>query len=164
MIRIVNRKTHTPTPLDVPIHRPNLLGNPFPVAEHGRTRSIELYTDWLHGRVAEKHPLIIGELNRIVSLAKVGDVCLVCCCKPYRCHGEVVRELIYERMREGLKEVEVPILFPDAMVRDILVAAGNDPDEIDPDLNSDTASEYSKKKNAVLGIMREYGVDVVGPF
>jgi|GEM_PF-3489226 len=102
MINILNRKQvfyigrgkHSP------------LGNPFSHLAKtpkeflckNREESIQKYRVWLHQKIKEKNKAITTELNKIYKAAKQGDVYLVCFCSPKPCHGQVIRELINEKL------------------------------------------------------------------
>ena len=77
----------------VNIMRPSLLGNPYRVSDYGRGNTIELYREWLR-REWVKNGEVRRELERLVELAKRGDLVLVCCCKPKPCHGDVIKDAI----------------------------------------------------------------------
>jgi len=65
--------------------RQSPLGNPYTVEEHGRGDAIELYRQWLWGRINE------GDIKTLSALSQISDdSVLVCWCKPKACHGEVI--------------------------------------------------------------------------
>lgn len=43
----------------------------------------------------------IAELERLTELAREGDLVLLCWCAPKACHGDVIREIIMERLAGG---------------------------------------------------------------
>ena len=112
MISVVNKSTHSETPNDIYIGRGSILGNPFTHKELNQSKArfkcstreeaIESYRDYLLAKIAEKDKEICAELNRIYQLAKKGDVNLVCYCFPKRCHGEIIKELIEEKINNWL--------------------------------------------------------------
>lgn len=102
MITVVNKHTHTPTPNDVYIGRGSALGNPYShlqgtKAAHicaSRAEAVQFCKGWLEDLIRHKEPRVCAELNRIYTMAKRGDVNLVCYCAPKACHGGVIKELI----------------------------------------------------------------------
>lgn len=88
MIRVVNKRTHKPTPNDVYIGRPSKWGNPFPIGnKKDRELVIATYELWIkHG--AGKHLL--------ASLHELKGKNLVCWCAPNACHGDILAKLAEE--------------------------------------------------------------------
>lgn len=74
-------------PYDVYIGRGSVWGNPFTVQEFGRDRCIEMYQEYITRRL-EQEPALVTQL-----LALKGKR-LGCFCKPQRCHGDVLLDLI----------------------------------------------------------------------
>lgn len=66
------------------IGRGTPLGNPYTKAEHGDA-ALELYRQWLWGKIRAGDRSILAELDRITPQHH-----LVCSCKPRPCHGDVV--------------------------------------------------------------------------
>ena len=54
-----------------------------------------LRKQWKGGGIVKR------ELLRLVALAKVGDLNLVCSCKPHPCHGDVLKEAIEALINKG---------------------------------------------------------------
>jgi hypothetical protein len=99
MIAVVNRKNHEPTDLDVYVGRGSPLGNPFRINfRTTREEAIEKYETELQIKIKNKDKVICNELNRIYRAAKVGDVNLVCYCKPENCHADFIKRLIEEKL------------------------------------------------------------------
>jgi hypothetical protein len=81
--------------------RSSVLGNPFShkdgtlakfrVAD--RAAAVAAYRPWLKEQMRLGGPVLV-ELERLVSLARSGDLVLVCVCAPLACHGDVVRDAI----------------------------------------------------------------------
>jgi len=107
MIYVVNKKTHVPTGNDVYIGRGSVLGNSFthkPLSQTKasfqvatRDEAVNKYKEYLDAVLTqntEESKFIRQELNKIFKLAQKGDVYLVCYCKPAKCHGDVIREMI----------------------------------------------------------------------
>ena len=75
---------------DVYIGRPSMWGNPFLEGRHGtREQVIEKYRDYVL-----KDPLLLSQLMDLN-----GKV-LGCWCRPKRCHGDILVELI-EQVKSG---------------------------------------------------------------
>ena len=105
-IEVVNKYTHVPTDKDVYIGRRSPLGNIYShmhgtLAQYrvvNREQAVEKYESYLRNKIELKDPAITKELNRIYSMAKTGSVNLVCYCAPRKCHGEVIKKLVVEKM------------------------------------------------------------------
>ncbi len=81
------------------IGRPSPLGNPFAIGRDGdREEVIAKYRGWIRQKIRAKDPQVCGELNRLYKLAKAGELSLVCWCAPLACHGDVVREILEEKL------------------------------------------------------------------
>lgn len=109
MINVVNKYKHQPTDNDVYIGRGSPLGNPFTGSKKledtkaefqcaSREEAIESYEDYLRLAISNKNNYICQELNKIHKMAKLGDVNLVCFCKPKDCHGDVIKRIIEEKL------------------------------------------------------------------
>jgi hypothetical protein len=100
MITVKNRRTYRGP--GVYIGRPSVLGNPYPIQkgnpEWTREKVVEYCRYWLKSRLAEKHPEILNELMRLMSLAMEGDLILICWCAPLACHGDVIKECLESLM------------------------------------------------------------------
>jgi hypothetical protein len=94
-MEVVNKHKHAPTPSDVYIGRPSVLGNPFThikdrhtLAEHvcgTREESIERYRRWLLEQIRSGDADVLDALHALND-----DSILVCWCKPEACHGDVI--------------------------------------------------------------------------
>lgn len=81
--RVVNRNFEL---YDVYIGRPSKWGNPFRVNKYcSRDEAIDSYYEW-----------ILGQPELIASLHELKGKRLGCYCKPKRCHGDVLVELVKE--------------------------------------------------------------------
>lgn len=110
MINVVNKYKHIPTDNDVYIGRGSILGNIFTSIQDRKTKaefickdvaeSIEKHKDKLLTDIDNKHPEICGELNRIYKMSLHGEVNLVCFCKPKKCHGDTIKEIIESKINE----------------------------------------------------------------
>lgn len=112
MITVVNKYKHTATDHDIYIGRGSALGNPFTSIQDRKTKaqyvcqsreeSIESFRKYLYAKIKNKDKYICMALNKIYSLAKTGNVNLVCYCKPKSCHGDVIKELIESKLKNEL--------------------------------------------------------------
>lgn len=110
MIRVVHKYKHTPSSNDVKIHRGFPLGNPYTSKELSNTKaeyqadsvddSIQKYEAYLRLKISEKDKTICDELNRIYLKAKAGDVNLVCFCVPKKCHGDIIKAIVDEKVNK----------------------------------------------------------------
>jgi Domain of unknown function (DUF4326) len=97
MIRIENKKTYRGE--GVYIGRPSLLGNPFRIGEHGTLDEvIALYRVWLWRQVKLRGD-VYRELRRLASIARHGDLVLICWrkqpgCYDVPCHGDVLKSAV----------------------------------------------------------------------
>lgn len=83
MIRVVNKRTHRPTPDDYYIGRPSPFGNPFVIGRDGdRAAVVEAYAAWV-----VEQPEIMARLPELAGRT------LVCWCAPQECHGHVLQIL-----------------------------------------------------------------------
>lgn len=78
------------------------LGNPFVLVEAGgtytRDESVDAYERWLRAKLAARDTAVRADMNLLYRLALGGDLALVCFCAPKRCHGDVIRKLLYEKI------------------------------------------------------------------
>lgn len=102
MIKVVNKRRHTPRHDDVYIGRPSVFGNPFTHKEGtlartnvaSRSEAVKFYHGWLREQYIS-NPLITKELQRLADLFKAGKhINLVCWCAPKECHGDVIKDAI----------------------------------------------------------------------
>lgn len=102
-IRVVNKRTHTPTDKDFYIGRGSPLGNPYShmpgVPELGfgckdRKEAIMKYHIWIQEKITKGDPDILEALSTIREMSKKGVVYLVCYCSPLPCHGLIIKELL----------------------------------------------------------------------
>lgn len=107
-IFVKNKYKDTPSKEDIFIGRGSPLGNPYThisdrftkasFVVSSREESIQMYESFLRKKIQEKDKPIVDELNRIYLLAKKGDVSLVCYCKPKACHGDIIKQIIEEKL------------------------------------------------------------------
>lgn len=108
MIRVVNKSKHSPTGNDIYIGRGSILGNPYTCKELSNTKalyqcssreeSIESYKIYLLDKISEKNIEICDIMNKIYKQALIGDVNLICYCKPNDCHGDIIKEIIESKI------------------------------------------------------------------
>ena len=94
LIRVLNKRFgHT----GEYIGRPSPLGNPFPLRqESDRDLVISKYGRWLKEKIEsdEDNPQK-QEIRRLAKiLVDTGNLDLVCWCKPKRCHGDVIANVV----------------------------------------------------------------------
>jgi hypothetical protein len=83
-------------PYNAVIMRGTPLGNPYKmIGRDSRDEVCNQYEVWFERQLLLKNPAVVKEMKRLLDLhAKWGQVGLVCCCVPRRCHGEtIVRHL-----------------------------------------------------------------------
>lgn len=111
MIDVVNKHKHVQGSNDYYIGRGSALGNQFTGSkELGKTKAqfqagsreeaIALYRNWILERIREKDEKVCQAMNQIYIMAKKGHVNLVCYCKPQACHGDVIKELVEQKLRQ----------------------------------------------------------------
>lgn len=87
------------------IGRPSVLGNPFSITElWSREFVIDLYEKLLKKKIAEEDEATIQVLNHIGSMVVDNSgkpVKLVCWCAPQKCHGDVIKRVIMEAIKNG---------------------------------------------------------------
>jgi len=76
------------------------LGNPFHLRrESDRDMAIQHYQVWLGIKLAHPESPQSLEIQRLADLAQSqGHLELVCWCKPAACHGDVIRQVILNRI------------------------------------------------------------------
>jgi hypothetical protein len=85
MTKVINIRDKKGTPDEVYIGRGSKWGNPFVIGKGGtRDEVIEKYREYI---MRTELPEQINELN---------GKTLICYCKPYPCHGDVLIELLGE--------------------------------------------------------------------
>lgn len=113
IIKVVNKYNHFEEEFgeNVYIGRGSVLGNPythlhdlkltkakFTVAT--REDAIRRYEEYIREEIRKRNKDIIDELNRILDLVKEKrTVFLICFCKPKSCHGDILKELLKEKLR-----------------------------------------------------------------
>jgi hypothetical protein len=79
------------------IGRGSPLGNPFSM--HGksdieRDNVCDAYQEYFDAKIAAEDPVIMGELRRLYTIAKDGELLLGCFCSPKRCHGDTIKSFL----------------------------------------------------------------------
>ena len=110
MIKVVNKHTHVPTIYDYYVGRGSILGNRYTSKSLNETKAeiqcetreetVEMYQIELINRIENKDKEICDELNKIYKMAKEGDVFLVCYCSPLLCHGDVIKQIIENKLKK----------------------------------------------------------------
>lgn len=100
-IQLMNLRRHKPVePYDFRIDRPSPLGNKFPMlSEANRLTCIDLFKTYLKHEI-ERNPFgpVAKEIDTMVKAHEEhGILRIFCWCKPKRCHGEPIIEVIKER-------------------------------------------------------------------
>lgn len=102
-IKIGNIRTFKPDgSIAIRVDRGTPLGNPFYMCnESVRDYVCDRYEEYFNA----PHPIIFNdELNRIVDLAKINDITLLCWCYPKRCHAETIKRYIENRLKQEVHE------------------------------------------------------------
>ncbi len=97
MIKVVNRSilSHKPDAVIFNVMRGHsALSNPYKSKSDSRDERIAKYRVWLWRNVKSKNKKVLGELFRIKKSALKGDVYLMCCCKPARCHADIIKSCV----------------------------------------------------------------------
>lgn len=86
--RVVAARDLTTTDEVVFIGRPSKWGNPFRIGWDGsRAQVIEQYRHWIR-----------TQPHLMDALSELSGMTLVCFCKPLACHGDVLADLVEERL------------------------------------------------------------------
>ena len=96
------------------IGRGSPLGNPYShmkgtkaqVVVATREEAIARYRRWFAEQCYFNKPEIIRELQRLLTLAKEGDLNLVCFCAPQSCHGDVIKEFLENNLKMESKQTQ----------------------------------------------------------
>lgn len=109
-INVVNKYTHTPAPNDYYIGRGSLLGNPFthlPTAIRGtvmvasRDEACARYDKYLDEQLKDPDSTSTYMINGLEqAVREQGEINLVCFCAPHKCHGDKIKQVLLERLKE----------------------------------------------------------------
>lgn len=128
MIKLINK--HHKSPLSqnatrVYIGRGSVLGNPYTSISDRETRaeficesreeSVLKYREHLEGKISSKDPKICKELNRLFKIAKVGNLELECFCSPKLCHGNVIMDVLGQKLGVGFGPIVNEVLEEGAL-------------------------------------------------
>lgn len=101
MITVVNKRKYDGK--GVYIGRPSPLGNPFPLMDDRyRDEVISDYRRWLYNCLRVNSCMAFPEMSdqerELLKLKRIhdrkGELTLICWCKPKRCHGDVIKEIL----------------------------------------------------------------------
>lgn len=83
------------------VGRPSVLGNPFVMkSESDRLSVIEQYEKWITEKL-ENDEKTIKEFNRLLEKYKSdGKLTLLCWCSPKKCHADVIKKILMEKISE----------------------------------------------------------------
>lgn len=104
MIRVVNKKTHKPTPDDFYIGRGSVMGNPYYCKDSNHPQAL-YKVDTMEEAIGEYCKYLEHSYSNNASFNKVvkelidyelnnKDINLVCYCAPNRCHGDVIKKFV----------------------------------------------------------------------
>lgn len=106
-IFIKNKKNHIPTFQDVYVGRGSPLGNPYTHRKNSKAKfvvsdretAILKYKEYLLEEISKENVKILSEIQKIQNKLAKGNVNLVCYCSPKKCHAEVIKEIITEKIK-----------------------------------------------------------------
>jgi Domain of unknown function (DUF4326) len=85
--RVINIKSKKPYDVyignRIRFHPQSMWGNPYSVKKYGREKAVQLYREKLLAS-----PLLLSQIHEL------RDKTLGCWCKPDKCHGDVLVELV----------------------------------------------------------------------
>lgn len=108
-IKVVNIKNHIPTEYDFYIGRPSVLGNIYShkkqsiadILVDSRDEAVESYKEHFYKRILSDDKDFKNELNKLYYFYKEHHKLNLCCwCYPKRCHGEVIKEYLDDRLKK----------------------------------------------------------------
>lgn len=112
MIKVINIH-HNKEEKGEYIGRPSVLGNPYSHLEKtkakfktkSREEAIDKYKEWITEQI-KTNQVVRYELNRLYLIAKSGELILKCFCSPLPCHGDVIKNLIEEKLKNNQSETK----------------------------------------------------------
>jgi hypothetical protein len=81
------------------IDRSSSLGNPFTIPPYSRKEAIDGYKTILIPLLSQDSRERVY-FEKLLDAARIGDITLMCWCWPLPCHGDVIRQLLIERLQE----------------------------------------------------------------
>lgn len=109
-INVVNKYTHEPTQNDFYIGRGSVLGNPFthiPSAIRGtvmvasRDEACSRYATYLDEQLKNPKSICSDMIDKLAKEAtERTELNLVCFCAPHKCHGDKIKQVLLERLKE----------------------------------------------------------------
>lgn len=104
MIKVVNKKTHKPTPDDVYIGRGSVMGNPYHSKESNHPQAlykVDTVEEVIDGYVkyleyAYYNDMSINKFIKELIDRELDDenTNLVCYCSPDKCHGDIIKNFV----------------------------------------------------------------------
>jgi len=124
MIEVVNKTTFSPDIefLEVPVKeyyigRGSSLGNPYTSKNLEDTKALfqcdskeealSKYKEHLLEKISAEDEDICKMLDDIETASAEGNVYLICYCKPKKCHGDIIKEIIDNRSKKGKSSVSL---------------------------------------------------------
>jgi len=127
VIRVVNKKTHKPTPDDFYIGRGSCMGNPYHSKESNHSQAayrvdtveeaIIGYENHLNQAILSGDPIICDFINNLIIQELTGkDSNLVCFCSPDPCHGNVIKNVVESKKYcinwfSNMRRMDSPIVY-----------------------------------------------------
>ena len=109
MITIKNLHKEKPSkPYDIKVDRTSILGNPYYLSnEEDRDKVCDKYNHYFNNLVSDldQHKKFKLALDILIKLyQKYGKLNLFCWCAPKRCHVEIIKQYLEEKLGLGEKE------------------------------------------------------------
>ena len=88
----------------VVVDRTSVLGNPFRMQSESQREEVCLkYEKWFYSQVENKDTLFMQELSKLVAIyAKYNKLELFCWCYPKKCHAEIIKNYIQDKVNNLL--------------------------------------------------------------
>jgi hypothetical protein len=102
MIKIMNmRKTKPKSPYDIRVDRVSVLGNPYKLkTEDQRDEVCDKYEKYFNSQISNNNDFFC-ELENLVNIYNYyGKLNLFCWCTPKRCHAEVIKKWLENKIKE----------------------------------------------------------------
>lgn len=114
MIKVIHKKDSNKYKNVFYIGRGSELGNPYTSIKDRETKaefivdtkeeSIEKYKEYLEECIQKKEEKVCNMLNKIYTMAIESDVYLSCYCSPRKCHGDIIKRLIEEKIESRIPQ------------------------------------------------------------